>query len=93
MYKTIILLAVLYGRQTIVSRGRQATVFENSTLRRIFKPKSNENREWKRIHNEDLHSLNRSHNIIRMFKRLRAESHMARMKEGREECLQIFREA
>ena len=37
-------------------------VFENRILRRIFGPKRDENGEWKRLHNEELHSLYRSPN-------------------------------
>ena len=40
--------------------------------------------EWRRLHNEELHSLYRSLNIIRVIKsRLRWTSHVARMEEGR----------
>ena len=60
-------------------------MFENSILRRIFGPKRDENGEWKRLHNEELHSLYRSHNIVRVIKsrRLRWEGHVARMEENR----------
>ena len=41
--------------------------------------------EWRRLHNEDLHSLYRSPNIVRMIKsrRLRWAGHVDRMEEGR----------
>ena len=60
-------------------------VFENRILRRIFRPKRDENGEWRMLHNEELHSLYRSPNIIRVFKsrRLRWAGHVARMEEGR----------
>ena len=60
-------------------------VFENSFPRQIFGPKSDANLEWRRLHNEELHSLYRSSNIVRVIKpgRLRWASHVARMKEGR----------
>ena len=56
-------------------------VFGNSTLRRIFGPKRDENGEW----NEELHSLYHSPNIVRVIKsrRLRWTGNLARMKEGR----------
>ena len=40
---------------------------------------------WRRLHNEELHSLYRSPNIVRMIKsrRLRWAGHVARMKEPR----------
>ena len=60
-------------------------VFENRILRRIFRPKRDENGEWRRLHNEELHSLYRSPNIVRVIKsrRLRWAGHVARMEEGR----------
>ena len=32
-------------------------IFENRILRRIFMPKRDENGEWRRLQNEELHSL------------------------------------
>ena len=60
-------------------------VFENRILRRIFGPKNDENGEWRRLHNEELHSLYRSPNIVRVIKyrRLRWAGHVARMEGGR----------
>ena len=60
-------------------------VFEKRILRRIFEPKRDDNGEWRRLHNEELHSLNRSPYIVRVIKarRLRWEGHVARMEEGR----------
>ena len=54
-------------------------------MRRIFGPKRDENREWRRLHNEELHSLYRSVNIVRMIKstRLRWAGHVDRMEESR----------
>ena len=55
-------------------------------LRRIFGPKRDENREWRRLHNKkELHSLYRSPNIVRVIKsrRLRCAGHVARMEEAR----------
>ena len=58
-------------------------VFGNRILRRIFGPKRDENGEWRRLHNEELHSLYRSPNIVRVIKsrRLRWAGHVARMVE------------
>ena len=40
---------------------------------------------WRRLHNEELHSLYRSPNVVRVIKsrRLRWAGHVARTKEGR----------
>jgi hypothetical protein len=60
-------------------------VFENRILRRIFGPKRDENGEWRRLHNEELHSLYRSPNIVRVInsRRLRWAGHVAKMEEGK----------
>ena len=43
------------------------------------------NGEWRRLHNEELHSLYCSRNIVRVitFRRLRWAGHVAKMEEGR----------
>jgi hypothetical protein len=61
-------------------------VFENRVLRRIFGPKRDEvTGEWKKLHNEELHNLYSSPNIIRQIKsmRMRWAVHVARMGEER----------
>ena len=62
-----------------------AKVFENRILRRIFGLKKDANGEWRRLHNEELHSLYRSPNIDRMIKSrsLRWAGRLARMEEGK----------
>ena len=54
-------------------------------LRRIFGLKRDDNGEWRRLHNEELHSLCRSPNIIRVIKsrRMRWASHIDRIEKGR----------
>jgi hypothetical protein len=48
-------------------------VFENRVLRRIFDPKRDEvTGDWRKLHNEELHNLYSSPNIIRMIKSRRA---------------------
>ena len=60
-------------------------VFENRILRRIFGPRRDENGEWRILHNQELNSLYRSPNIVRVIKsrRLRWAGHVARKEEGR----------
>jgi hypothetical protein len=44
-------------------------VFENRVLRRIFRLKRNEVKgEWRKLHNEELHNLFSSQDIIRQIK-------------------------
>jgi hypothetical protein len=60
-------------------------VFENSVLRRIFRPKADEvTGEWRKLHNGELHNLYSSPDIIRQIKsrRMRWEGHVARMGGG-----------
>jgi hypothetical protein len=59
-------------------------VFENRVLRRIFGPKRDEVMgEWRKLHNEELHNLYLSPDIIRQVKsrRMRWAGHVARMGE------------
>jgi hypothetical protein len=56
-------------------------VFENRALGRIFEPKSDEvTGEWRKLHNEELHDLYSSPNIVRVIKlRVRWAGRVARM--------------
>jgi hypothetical protein len=61
-------------------------MFGNRVLRRIFGPKTDEvTGEWRKLHNEELHILYSSPNIIRQIKsrRMRCAGHVARMREWR----------
>jgi hypothetical protein len=60
-------------------------VFENRVLRKIFGPKREEDGSWRRLHNDELHSLYSSPNIVRVIKsrRMRWVGHVARVGEGR----------
>ena len=62
IYKTVILPVVLYGCETCpLTLGEECTlrVFENRIMRRIFGPKTDENGEYRRLHDE-LYSLYRN---------------------------------
>ena len=69
----------------ILREEYRLTVFENRILSRIFGSKRDENGEWRTLHNEELHSLYRSPNIVRLIRsrKLRWAGHVARMEEGR----------
>jgi hypothetical protein len=60
-------------------------VFGNRVLRRIFGPKRDENRSWRKLHNDELHNLYSSLNIVMVIKsrRMRWVGHVACMEEGR----------
>jgi hypothetical protein len=60
-------------------------VFENRVLRKIFGPKREEDESWRKLHNDKLHSLYSSPNVVRVIKsrRMRWAGHVARMAEGR----------
>jgi hypothetical protein len=80
---------VLYGCETwslALREEQRLRVFENRVLRRIFGPKRDEvTGEWRKFHNEELHNLYSSPNIIRMIKsrRMRWAGHVARVGEKR----------
>jgi hypothetical protein len=88
IYKTII-LPLMYGCETwspTLREERRLRVFENRVLRRIFGPQRDEvTREWRKLHNEELHILYSSPNIIWQIKsrRTRWVGHVARMGEER----------
>jgi hypothetical protein len=56
-------------------------VFENRVLRRIFGSKREEDGSWRKLHNDELHSMYSSPNIVRVIKsrRMRWAGHVARM--------------
>ena len=88
IYRTIILPVVLYGCETCsltLTEECRLRVFENRVLRRIFEPKREEKSgEWRRVHNEELHALYSSPNILWVMKsrRLREAGHVAGMGRG-----------
>jgi hypothetical protein len=55
-------------------------VFENIVLLRIFGPRREEDGSWRKLHNDELHNLYSSQNIVRVIKsrRLRWAGHVAR---------------
>jgi hypothetical protein len=67
-------------------------VFENRVLRRVFGPKREEDGSWRKLHNDELHSLYSSLNIVRVIKSriLRWMGHVACMGEGRGEVFTGF---
>jgi hypothetical protein len=43
-------------------------VFENRVLRRIFGPNREKDGSWRKLHNDELHDLYSSPNIVRVIK-------------------------
>jgi hypothetical protein len=87
IYKTVILPVVLYGCEAwTLTLGEEHVLrdFENRVLR-IFVPKMEVDGLWRKLHNDELHNLYSSPNIVRVIKArsLRWVGHVARMGEGR----------
>jgi hypothetical protein len=72
IHETIILPVVLYGSETwslAPSEEHSLRVFGGTVLRRLFGLQSEEVAGgWRRLHNEELHGLYTSLNIIRVIK-------------------------
>jgi hypothetical protein len=79
----------LYGCETwslTLREELRLRVFENRVLRRIFGPKRDKvTGKWRKLHNEELHNLYSSPDIIRQVKSrgMRWAGHVARMGEER----------
>jgi hypothetical protein len=89
IYKAIILPVVLYGCEPwslTLREEHRLRVFENRVMRRIFGPKTDKvTGEWRKMHNEELHNLYSSPDIIRQIKprQMRWPGYVARMEEER----------
>jgi hypothetical protein len=88
IYKTVVLQVVLYECKTwslTLREEHRLRVFENTVLSRIFGPKRDEDGSWRKLHNDELHSLYSSPNIASVIKskRMRWARHLACMEEGR----------
>ena len=72
IYRTIILLVVLYGCETwsiTLREERRLRMFENRVLRGIFGPKRDKiTGEWRKLHNEELNDLYYSPSIVWVIK-------------------------
>jgi hypothetical protein len=70
IYKTVILPVMLYGCETWSFTSREEhrlRVFENRVLK-IFGPKREEDVSRRKLHNDELHNLYSSPNIVRVIK-------------------------
>jgi hypothetical protein len=88
IYRSIFLPFVLYKCETwslTLGEEHRLRVFKNNMLRRIFGPKREEDGSWRKLHNDELHGLYSSANIVRVIKsrRMRWAGHVARKGERR----------
>jgi hypothetical protein len=70
IYKTVIVSVVLYGYKTwslTLREKHRLRVFENRVSRRIFGSKREEDGSWRKLHDDELHSLYSSLNIVRVI--------------------------
>jgi hypothetical protein len=86
IYKTVTFPVLLYGCETwsvTLGEERRLRVFGNRGSRKG--PKREEDGSWRNLHNDELHSLYSSPNIVRVTKsrRMRWAGHVAHMEEGR----------
>jgi hypothetical protein len=93
IYKTVILPVVLCGCKIwslTLREEHRLRVFGNRVLRWIFGPKRKVNGSWIKLHNDELHSLYFSPNIVRVIKSrgMRWAGHVARI--GREKVFTRF---
>jgi hypothetical protein len=75
---------VLYGRETwslTIREKHRLKVSENSVLRIFIAKRDEETGGWRKLHNEELHNLYSSPNIIRMINStwVRLAGHIIRM--------------
>jgi hypothetical protein len=86
IYKTVILPVVLSGCETwslTLREEHRLRIFENSVLRMIFGPKREEDGSLRKLHNDELHSVYSSPNIVTVIKsKMRWAGHVARMGRG-----------
>jgi hypothetical protein len=70
IYKTVIFPVLLYGCETwsvTLREEHRLRIFENRVLK-IFGPKREEDGSWRKLHNDELHSLYSSPNVVRVIK-------------------------
>jgi hypothetical protein len=87
IYRNVIFPVVLYGCETwslTLREEHRLRVSENRVLRKIFGPEREEDGSRRKLHNDELHSLYSSPNIVRVIKsrKMRWAGHEARMGRG-----------
>jgi hypothetical protein len=90
IYRIIILPVVLYECESwslTLREERRLRVIDNMMLGRKFGPRRDEEiGEWRKLHNEELHHLNSSPNVVRVIKsrRMRRTGNVALWGRGRD---------
>ena len=76
---------VLYGCESWSRTSREERRLRVVENRRMFEPRRDVTRKWRKLHNEELNDLYCSPNIVRVIKsiRMRWAGHVARMRERR----------
>jgi hypothetical protein len=86
IHKTVNLPVVLYECKTwslTLRHEQRLRVFENRMLK-IFGPKREEDISWRKLHDNELHSLYFSLNTVRVIKlRMRSAGHVTRRGRGK----------
>jgi hypothetical protein len=85
-FVALVISEAFWGKYIYVREEHKLRVFENRVLRRMFGPKRDRLAgAWRKLHNEELHSLYSSPSIIIIIKlrRMRWAEHVARMGEKR----------
>jgi len=83
--KLLLILVIVTTWSLRFNEGKHAKDILNRILRQILGPKRDENGEDRWLHSEELHTLYRTFNVVSLIKstKLRYESHVARIEEGR----------
>jgi len=72
IYRTVILPVILYSCvswSTTLADEHKLRVFENKVLRKIYRPKRDKlSGDGRRLHNEELHELYDSPDVVRIMK-------------------------
>jgi hypothetical protein len=74
----------MYDYTLTLTEEYRLRVSENRVLRKIFGPKRDEDGSWRKLHNDELHSLYFPPNIVWVIKlrRMRWAGHVAHMRKG-----------
>jgi hypothetical protein len=80
---SLVSVAYCMGLSLTLGEEHRLRVFGQRVLRKVFGPKREEDGTWTILHNDELHSLYSSLNIVRVIKsrRMRWAGHVARMGE------------